>query len=356
MPVSPDATRTEQPEADTPAYTAVGLQVTTNAVTQLGVTESRETIAASLERIGRQVVAAKMWHGPGCRLIVLPEYVLTGFPMGGTIGEWAEKAALDPDGAEYDNLAALAQRAGVFLTVNAYETDKSFPDIYFQACVVLGPNGDVVLRYRRLHSLYSPSPYDYWDRYLEVYGIDGVLPVARTEIGALAAIASEEILYPELARALALRGAEVFLHPTSEATGPELMPKAIARRARAIENTAYVVSANSGGIRGTDLSGNSTDGGSEVVDHLGRILARAGSGETVNAAAELDLGPLRRARSRPTMGNLLSRVNTALWAEEYARHDVQRPNGLRDTPADRPYFIHRQNEAIERLRAAGVVT
>ena len=345
----------EASTATAPAYTALALQVTTHAVAPLGPEQARASINASISRIGRQVQAALQWHGPQCRLVVLPEYVLTGFPMGGTIPEWAGKAALAPDGPEYEQLAAIAQRAGVFLAVNAYETDTHFPDTYFQASVVLGPNGDVVLRYRRLHSLFSPSPYDYWDRYLDAYGIDAVLPVARTELGVLAAIASEEILYPELARALALRGAEVFVHSSSEATSPELMPKAVARRARAIENLAYVVSANSAGIRGTDLAGDSTDGGSELIDHLGRVLARAGAGESVNAA-ELDLGTIRRARTRPGMGNLLARTKSALWAQEYGRHDVERPNALADSQPDRAFFAARQRNVIDRLQQAGVLS
>ena len=46
----------------------------------------------------------------------------------------------------------------------------------------------------------------------------------ETEIGRIAAIASEEILYPEIARALALRGAEVFIHSSSEAARPSALP------------------------------------------------------------------------------------------------------------------------------------
>ncbi|WP_205315235.1 hypothetical protein, partial [Nonomuraea lactucae] len=90
--------------------------------------------------------------------------------------------------------------------------------------------------------------------------------------------------------------------------------------------------------------------------------------------AELDLAALRRARRRPGLGNLLSRVKTRLWAEEYGRHDVDRPGGLaasaggtdgsdgsggsRDsggtggadgTVRDRAWFAARQAEAIERL-------
>jgi predicted amidohydrolase len=290
--------------------------------------------------------------------VVLPEYVLTGFPMGEPIPAWADLAALDPDGPEYDAFGAIAQRLGIHLAGNGYETDPAFPGLYFQACWVVAPSGQVILRYRRLHSMYSPSPYDVWDAYLDRYGAESVLPVARTELGMIGAVASEEILYPELSRALALRGAEVLVHPTSEAASPELTPKAIARRARAAENTAYVVSANSGGLTGTAIGADSTNGGSEIVDYAGRVLAKAGPGESIVACAEVDIVALRRERARPGMANQLSRMKAALWAQEYARHDIERSGGLLDdgVTADREFFARRQREAIARLREAGVLT
>ncbi|SEG55063.1 Predicted amidohydrolase [Nonomuraea solani] len=333
------------------AFTALALQVETRAVN--AATDPRTEIRAAIGRIGEQVGASKQWLGPDLRLVVLPEYVLTGFPLGESLPEWRDKAALDPAGPEYDALAGIAVRHQVFLCVNAYESDEHFPELYFQASVILAPDGRAVLRYRRLHSMFSPSPYDVWERYLEVYGIDGVLPVARTELGNLAVLTSEEILMPELARALALRGAEIFCQPTSEASAPILTPKAIARRARAVENLAYVVSANSGGLSGIAIPGDSTNGGSELIDPQGRVLARAGAGESLVAAAELDLDALRRLRRRPGMGNLLSRVKTGLWAEEYARHDVERPEGLSEGVRDRSWFRTRQAEAIDRLHGKG---
>ncbi|MET9243155.1 nitrilase-related carbon-nitrogen hydrolase [Nonomuraea sp. NPDC003709] len=333
------------------ACTALALQMETRAVN--AAADPRAAIRAAIERIGEQVGGSKAWLGRDLRLVVLPEYVLTGFPMRESFAEWRDKAALDPGGPEYGALAKIAARHEVYLCVNAYERDEHFPELYFQASVILSPQGAPVLRYRRLHSMFTPSPYDVWERYLEVYGIDGVLPVARTEIGNLAVLASEEILMPELARALALRGAEIFCHPTSEASSPALTPKAIARRARAAENLAYVVSANSGGLRDIPIPGDSTNGGSEVLDHQGRVLAQAGPGESLVAAAELDVGALRRLRRRPGMGNLLSRVKTGLWAEEYARHDGERPGGLSQGARDRAWFAARQIEAIERLYGPG---
>ncbi|NUU23819.1 MAG: hypothetical protein HOV68_20305, partial [Streptomycetaceae bacterium] len=79
------------------AYRAVALQIATHAVNALGVPEAREAIRAAIDRITAQIAAAVAWHGPDTRLVVLPEYALTGFPMGDPIEAWAEKAALDPD-------------------------------------------------------------------------------------------------------------------------------------------------------------------------------------------------------------------------------------------------------------------
>lgn len=258
------------------AYRALALQLETRSIT--GLADPRAELRPAIARVDRNLGGAKAWIGPDLRLVVLPEYVLTGFPMGESVAAWRDKAAVAPGGDEYKELGEVAARHGVFLCVNAYESDEHFPDLFFQACVILSPEGEVVLRYRRLHSMYSPSPYDVWERYLDAYGIDAVLPVARTEIGNLASLASEEILYPELARSLALRGAEIFCHPTSEASAPDLTPKAIGRRARAIENMAYVISANSGGLTGIAIPGDSTNGGSELLDYEGRVLAAAGPG------------------------------------------------------------------------------
>lgn len=333
-----------------PVFRALALQTATHAVNALGTDEARTAIGAAIDRIAAQIAAAVAWHGPDTRLVVLPEYVLTGFPMGDTIEGWAEKAALAPDGAEYDRFAAVAQRHRIHLVVNAYETDPHYPGLYFQACVILGPTGDTVLRYRRLHSMFTPSPYDVWDSYLDHYGPDAVLPVARTDIGNLAAVASEEILYPELLRALAFRGAEVFAHSTSEAASPDMTVKEYARRCRAAENLAFVVSANSAGITGTPLSGDSTDGHSEIVDHVGRSLVRAAAGESLVAAAEIDLAALRRERLRPAMSNLPARVKSTLWAGEYAAHPVDEPNGLKGVTPERAFFARRHAENIARAQ------
>ena len=343
------------------AYRALALQTPCHAVNKCpDAASARARMAASIERIGRQVRAAKGFLGPDVRLVVLPEYFLTGYPLGESLPAWAEKAALAPEGPEYEALARIAQDNAVHLSGNAYETDGAFPGLYFQASFVIDPAGATVLRYRRLVSMFAPTPHDVWDRYLDLYGLEGVFPVASTAIGRLAAIASEEILYPEIARALALRGAEVFLHSTSEVGSPRLTPKDIAKRARAVENLAYVVSANSAGFIDSDLPANSTDGMSKIVDFLGEVRAEAGYGESSVACAEIDLAALRRYRRRPGMGNLLSRQRLELFAAVYGGAPVYPANTLLDPTGavvvpERSHFLETQRRVIERLASLGLV-
>ena len=253
-----------------------------------------------------------------------------------------------------------ARAADVFLAGNAYERDPNFPGLYFQTSFLIEPSGKLVLRYRRLVSLFAPSPYDVWDRYVSIYGLDGVFPVADTELGRIAAIASEEILYPDIARALALRGAEVLLHSSSEIATPILSPKNIAKQARAIENLAYVVSANSAGIEGIAIPKASTDGSSKIIDYRGLVLAEAGYGESMAAYAEIDIAGLRRYRRRPGMGNILSRQPLALWRDALEGHDVQPRNTLTGTAGetltpDRSFYADRQRQAIAHLADKGII-
>jgi predicted amidohydrolase len=254
----------------------------------------------------------------------------------------------------YASLGECARRERVFIAGNAYETDPHFPALYFQTSFVIDWDGALCLRYRRLISMFAPTPHDVLDAYLDRYGWDGVFPVADTAIGKLAAIASEEILYPEIARAMALRGAEVFVHSTSEVGSPTLTPKHIAKRARALENLAYVVSANSAGIEGTAIPAESTDGMSCVVDYRGASLIEAATGESMVANAPVDLQALRAYRRRPGMGNLLSRQRLELFAPTYGG-TIHPKNTLADTAPTRAHFLDTQKRVLDDLAARGLI-
>lgn len=345
-------------------FAAVALQIAARSVERVAdrAAASQQMLAMIEEmsvKLRSSSVFIQQYGGTPVKLAVLPEYVLTSYPGRISIPDFAAKAALDIDGPEYQALGKVAQTQQLFLAGNAYERDAHFPGLYFQTSFVIAPSGDVVLRYRRLNSMFAPTPHDVWSKYLDIYGIDGVFPVARTEIGNLAAIASEEILYPEIARAHALRGAEVFVHSSSEIGSPLMTPKALAKRARAMENIAYVVSANTAGIENTTMPLGSADGNSMVVDYKGAVLAEANTGETFTAFADINLDALRHHRRKPGMINFLARQRLEPFAAVYGATVGQPANGLLENGQvkipDRNHFLRAQEQVIERLAKDGLI-
>ncbi|GAB4016327.1 hydrolase [Spirosoma migulaei] len=332
------------------SYKALALQVTCQTVNSCKTRDEAEAVMLkTIERIERQLAASVGLLGRETLLVVAPESFLTGSPIDETVEQWREKAALEIDGHIYEAISAMVQRQQVYFSGNVYEQDPFFPELYFQTSFIMGPNGDVLLRYRRLNALFIPTPHDVWDLYLDAYGYDSLFPVVKTNIGHLACVASEDILYPEVARCLSMRGAEVLIHSTSEASSPLMTQKNIAKLARAIENMAYVVSANSGGLVGSPIPGGTTDGGSKIIDPKGIVLAEAAYGESIVANADIDLAALREFRQRPAMGNLLARQRFELYAESYANHRSYPPDTLLGQPAERQHFMRTQQEVIKKL-------
>ncbi|MDJ0653904.1 MAG: nitrilase-related carbon-nitrogen hydrolase [Xanthomonadales bacterium] len=344
------------PETPSP-YIAVALQTACHTVNGMPLDDARAHLLKMITRVDEQIRGSKAFIGPDARLFVLPEYFMSGFPRGESVEHWAKLAAIADGGPEYEALSRSAQDNGVYIAGNAYELDENFPGLYFQTCFVISDSGELVLRYRRLISMFAPTPHDLWDRYLDLYGLDGVFPVADTELGRLAACASEEILYPEICRAHALRGAEVIVHSTAEVSSPLMTPKDLAKRARAMENMAYLVSANSGGLYGGGVPTGSTDGMSKVIDYKGHVLAEADTGESMCANAEINIAAVRHYRQRPGMPNLLARQRLELFAGVYGGEPVHPKNSLLDGDSyripERKDFIDVQRDVIQRLLDKG---
>jgi predicted amidohydrolase len=338
-----------------PSYKALALQLTTASVNPCSnAPAARQQMLTAVSRIHAQIKASKAFIGSDLQLVVLPEYFLTGFPMGETTAEWQEKGCIHPNDDVYGALKHLAEDCGIYLSGNVYELDDHFQQLFFQTSFIIDPKGNLLIRYRRLNSMYAATPHDVLDEYLKVYGADSLFPVASTPLGNLACLASEEILYPEIARCLALKGAEIFLHNTSEVGALSPTPKNIAKQARAIENMAYVISANSAGITGYAIPAASTDGHSQIVQYEGLVLCEAGFGESMVANATIHLGALREHRSRPGMSNYLSRQRFELFAPTYAQQ-VYPANSLADKNPSRSHYIQQQQAVIASLKEKKII-
>lgn len=347
-------------------YSAMAMQLTARSLDNYpDKTSARAAILSHIAELEPQIRTASIfvaqYSGRPVKLAVLPEYLFTSYPGRVSIPDFAERVGFAADGPEYEALGAVAQRLEMFLAGNTYESDAAFPDFYFQTSFIIAPSGDIVLRYRRLLSMFAPSPHDVWETYLDRYGMESVFPVAETEIGRLACIASEEILYPEIARVFALRGAEIFCHSSSEIGSPMTTQKDIGKQARAFENMAYVVSANTAGIAGTAMPLASADGNSQVVDYKGKVIAQSGDGETFTAFAPIDLRAMREARRVPAMTNYLARQRPGLFAQAYAefggafhRAGGMAPDRIPAIP-ERDYFKRAQEAVIAQLDKAGII-
>lgn len=308
-------------------YKALALQTTCHAVNRFtDASESRKAISENIKNIGKQVRASKNFIGPDLKLVVLPEYFATGFPMGESISIWKNKACIAENDPLFAEIQQIAKDNSIYLSGNFYENDHHFHEFYFQSSFIINPHGECILKYRRLNSMFAVTPYDVLDKYRDIYGNDALFPVIDTEIGKLACVASEEILYPEISRCLMMRGAEIICHNTSEVSSPILTQKNIAKQARAIENMAYIISANTSAIKGTDFPSESTDGSSKIINFEGLVLCEAGQGESMVANTTIDLEALRYHRHRPGMSNFISRQRNALFAESYAAYEFYPPN------------------------------
>jgi predicted amidohydrolase len=282
-----------------------------------------DIIKGNIDRAIAMIEAACAGPNPP-RLVVLPEFGMQGPPHGGTVADWIEKACYPIPGRISEPLQALARRLGIYIAANQFEVDPHWDGRYFNCCFLIGPKGDVLLRFRRINTASWPSPHDFMDAYIKHHGIAGTFPVVETELGRLAMVACGELAVPEVARVLMMRGAEVLLHPTNEQMSP--MQEA-AKISRPAENMMYLVSANVAGGIGFSADGSVLGGRSRIVDFRGQTLAYDESTqESDKVSAEIDVEALRAARRDPGMGNTILRSRFEMYRPFYGETVVYPAN------------------------------
>lgn len=234
------------------------------------------------------------------KLVVFPEFGHAA-PVYGTVSELIEHLAIPAENEEIALIAGKAKELGVFVqTASFLEVDSTWPDVVFNTTLLINPDGQVISRYRKV------NPWIPWEVHASPHDIvdypDDPLPVVETEIGHLAVATCYDWLFPEVTRTLALKGAEVLIRISAYmdpwGTTEPMNWWTLINRARAIENTAFVLGCNQGASN-SHYPPFSWPGGSMAVDFDGRILAEAtpGAGEKI-VVAPVDLAALRAERSR----------------------------------------------------------
>lgn len=225
----------------------------------------------------------------GATYIQLPEYATYWGPRSGY-----DAAAKSLDDGFIRQLGLLAHGRGVSVHLGSM-LEPASDGRFFNTSVVIGPSGDVVAYYRKMH-LFDARPPD-GVTYFESEFISSGSTMRVVRIGDMRVGLSIcfDVRFAELYRALVLAGANVLAVPAafSAQTGPAHWE--VLLRARAIENHAFVIAAAQAG---TTKEGLATHGHSIIVSPWGEIIAESASiGEDV-LVVDLDLEEVTQRRGQ----------------------------------------------------------
>ena len=237
----------------------------------------------------------------GADILLLPECFITGYDL-----------TIDNDSAIDDGdltpLCKQARNLGIGLVATAFTKGKYNPQ---NSAFVIGKHGEILIKYSKVHTC------DFADEKVlepgtefKVCSFDGV------KIGIMICYDRE---YPESARILMLKGAEIILVPNDCVS---MRPRLQALSTRAYENMCGVAMANPNGKNAGNSCAYSPicwDNNDECVDNT-LLLADA---ETEGLFfAEFDMDAIRRYREREMMGNTFRKVNAY---SDLIKEDIQYP-------------------------------
>jgi N-carbamoylputrescine amidase len=215
-------------------------------------------------------------------------------------------------------VAECAKQLGVSIVVPLFE--KRAPGVYHNSLIVVGPNGDTLGLYRKMHIPDDPL---FYEKYYFTPGDLGFKTIETPEAKVGTLICWDQ-WYPEAARLTALRGAQILVYPTAIGWHPgekaefgaaQLSAWQTIQRSHAIANGVFVISVNRVGHEGPKDGGLQFWGHSFVADPFGVVLAEAGEAEET-LVVELDLSrqewvrrnwPFYRDRRIDAYGEITSR-------------------------------------------------
>ena len=221
-----------------------------------------------------------------------------------------------------DLYAHLAKELGVVIVTSLFE--RRAPGLYHNTAVVFEADGTIAGKYRKMHIPDDPA---YYEKFYFTPGDIGFEPI-QTSVGKLGVLVCWDQWYPEAARLMALRGAEILIYPTAigweSSDTPEEQERQrqawiTVQRGHAIANGLPVVAVNRVGHE-PDPSGQTNGilfwGSSFVAGPQGEFIHQSPSDREENAIVEMDLGrsenvrrwwPFLRDRRIDAYGGLTSR-------------------------------------------------
>lgn len=196
----------------------------------------------------------------------------------------------------------LAAKNNCVIVTSLYE--KRAPGLYHNTAVVFEKDGTIAGRYRKMHIPDDPA---YYEKFYFTPGDTGFEPI-DTSVGRLGVLVCWDQWYPEAARLMALKGAEILIYPTAigwESTDSDdekqrqLEAWITVQRGHAVANGLPVVTVNriglepdpSGATKGIRFWGNSF-----VAGPQGELLFRASDIDEVCSVVDVDMGRSEQVR------------------------------------------------------------
>lgn len=204
-------------------------------------------------------------------------------------------------GPSTEHFGALAKELNIVLVLSLFE--KRTAGLYHNTAVVIERDGSIAGKYRKMHIPDDPA---YYEKFYFTPGDLGFEPI-QTSVGRLGVLVCWDQWYPEAARLMALRGAEVLIYPTAigwessdEKTEQTRQSDAwqLVQRGHAVANGLPVITVNRVGHE-EDPSGQTNGiqfwGRSFVVGPQGELLLELGQSEEMTIV-DVDLVRSERVR------------------------------------------------------------
>ncbi len=218
--------------------------------------------------------------------------------------------------------AQVAKENGVVLVASLFE--KRAPGLYHNSAVVFEKDGSIAGKYRKMH---IPDDPGFYEKFYFTPGDLGFEPV-DTSVGKLGVLVCWDQWYPEAARLMALKGAEMLIYPTAigwfdkddeDEKRRQKDAWTTVQRGHAVANGLPLVAVNRVGFEKDEsgvLDGIRFWGSSFVCGPQGEMLAEAPSDKEVTLICDIDLArseevrrwwPFLRDRRIDAYGGLLKR-------------------------------------------------
>lgn len=232
----------------------------------------------------------------GAQIIALPELFLSPYFCQEKNPKNFELAETIP-GPSTEALMKVAQETKTVLVVCLFE--KTPENKFFNSIVVLGPDGNMIGKYHKMHIPSLPPDLYAEDYYFEKGDLG--FQVFDTPYGKIAPLICYDQWFPEGARIAASKGAQIIFYPTAigwpldnseEKKQTEHEAWQIVQRSHSIANNVFVAAINRVGTEGNLKFW----GTSFVSDPYGRVLAKASTDREENRIVPIDLAMIETMR------------------------------------------------------------